>query len=149
MKREISTVVTALCCVLAPQVGPTAAATERPGTSSTAGRVVIECKATVSKQVPAPARGPCAVSGAIRDRGRFVDNDLLGARPHIRTLFGAKGTIRMSVSRAQGGWAVIEGTKAYDDLGGRGWESRSWRGCLGPPNGRCDVYLTMAGTVSQ
>jgi hypothetical protein len=106
VRCRIALAAAALSVTPLAQVAVTAAATDRPAASSRAvvGRLVIECKATVAKQARGPARGPCIVSGAITDRGRFVDNDLLNVRSHLRTLYVTKGTIGFSVSRARGGW---------------------------------------------
>jgi hypothetical protein len=117
------------------------------------GRVVFECEGTIG---PAPgpigARGRCTLSGAIRDRGTFLDDAAWFVHPHERTFSGANGAIRMSVYLERGHWEVTEGTKGYAGVRGRGWErvSRST-----PAGGRCNggivciVSLTMTGTLSQ
>lgn len=56
-----------------------------------------------------------------------------------------KGTIEFSVFKERRRWRVIEGTKAYAALRGRGWESSSF--CAGSP-GPCHVVITMTGTIS-
>jgi hypothetical protein len=139
-----------LLLVLKVQVGVTAAATDRSAASSSGalrGRVVIRCKGRTT-QPPVPARGLCKIRGAITDRGTFVDGDRLHIHPHDRTLFGTRGTIRMSVYREhRGHWRIFGGTRAYAGLRGRGWESLSCRRFLGA---RCGtIALTMTGTVSQ
>jgi hypothetical protein len=115
------------------------------------GRVVIDCEGgRRTMPPPPPARGRCTVSGAITDRGKFVDDAILRVQPHGRTFFGAKGTIWFSVYE-RGHWRIIDGTKAYAGLRGRGWESpprnrESTGPC--PPIG-CPFDFTMTGTVSS
>lgn len=137
-----------LLLVLAAQAGVTAAATDGSAASSSGGlrgRVVIRCKGTESALVR--TRGRCTITGAITDRGKFVDGGLPRLYPHGRSLFGAKGTIRMSVYRERGHWRIITGTKAYAGLRGQGSQSSS--GPCPPVLGRCTISFTMTGTVSQ
>jgi hypothetical protein len=83
-----------------------------------------------------PARGEFTISGAISDRGTFVDD---GGFPTVRTLLGGNGTIRITVG-PQGHWEIIEGTKAYAGLHGRGGEAGLYSNA---------IDITMSGTVSQ
>ena len=147
-------VTVSLLLVLAAQAGVTTTAT---GTSSASasgafrGRVVIDCQGTRKTTFPPPpARGRCTVSGAITERGKFVDDAILRVHPHGRIFFGAKGTIAFSVYGERGHWRIIDGTKAYAGLRGRGWESpaRSWES-TGPCPVGCPFDFTMTGTVSR
>ncbi len=154
MKPWISTIVAGLVCLLAAQVAVTPAATDTSDAGSSAalrGRVVIDCEGILGTAPPrAPggpgARGRCAISEAITDRGKFVDSAHLRVHPHVRIFLGAKGTIWFSVYLERGHWEITDGTKAYAGLRGRGWERNSGR-C---PNegGACRISLTMTGTVS-
>jgi hypothetical protein len=83
-----------------------------------------------------PARGEFTISGAISDRGTFVDD---GSFHTVRTLLGGNGTIRITVG-PQGRWEIIEGTKAYAGLHGRGSEAGLYS---------TTIDITMSGTVSQ
>jgi hypothetical protein len=154
MIRAIAKVVAVLSIVPLVQVGVTAAATETSGPSSSEalrGRVVIDCEGGRRTMPPRPwASGRCAVSGAITDRGKFVDDAILRVQPHGRTFFGAKGTIRFSVYE-RGHWRVIDGTKAYAGLRGRGFESpaRNWASTGPCPPTGCPFDFTMTGTVSS
>lgn len=94
-------------------------------------------------------RGRFALSGAISDRGSFVDNGFQVAPPsrvhpvvdpHVRTLFGAKATIRITVD-GEGHWRITKGTKAYVGLRGRGQQ----RGLYS----RRTIDITMTGTVAR
>jgi hypothetical protein len=93
-------------------------------------------------------RGRFTISGAISDRGRFVDRELVdrGRPGTVRTLFGAKGTIRINVGELGPGarcgckWRVTKGTKAYAGLHGRGREVGLYT---------YTVNVTMEGTVSK
>jgi hypothetical protein len=145
MRRSLSTTVAGLCCVLAVQAGVTAAATETAvGGSGGAvrGRVVIDCVGGMRFGPPGPARGRCTITGAITDRGWFLDGDLRWVHPHIRTFRSRKGTIEMSVYEERGHWRILGGTRAYAGLRGRGWEALF----LSLPGG---ISFTMTGTVSQ
>lgn len=99
-------------------------------------------------QFAASGQGRFTLSGAISDHGRFVDSDFRGVHPeidpHVRTLFGAKGTIRITVSVAGAWrtWRITKGTKAYAGLRGRGRES----GLYGSGS---TIDITMSGTVSK
>jgi hypothetical protein len=134
---------------LAARASAAAADTSSASASSVLlGPVVIECEGYVHNLPPVIApRGRCTVSGAIADRGRFVDDAPQGANPHVRTVFGAKGTIRISVYRERGNWRIVDGTKGYAGLRGRGWESPSGR-CPATPPG-CSFGFTMTGTLWQ
>jgi hypothetical protein len=83
-----------------------------------------------------PARGEFTMSGAIFDRGTFVDVD--GFPIGVRTLRGRSGTIRIAIG-PQGRWEIIEGTKAYAGLHGRGREAGLYS---------ITTDITMSGTVS-
>jgi hypothetical protein len=107
------------------------------------GPVVVDCRGSMSVGPPSPPRGRCTVSGALSDRGRFADNELLGYNPHTRIFRGTKGTIEMRVYLERGHWEIVEGTNAYAGLRGRGWERSSGR-CRSPG---CVISLTMVGTV--
>jgi hypothetical protein len=154
MTRAIAKVVAVLSIVPLVQVGVPAAATNTSAASSSEalrGRVVIDCQGTRRTTFPPPpARGRCTVSGAITDRGKFVDDAILRVHPHGRTVFGAKGTIVFSVYGERGHWRIIDGTRAYAGLRGRGWESpaRNWES-TGPCPVGCPFDFTMTGTVSQ
>jgi Tol biopolymer transport system component len=107
------------------------------------GRVTIQVKGTRQPPTGAAARGRFTISGAISDRGRFVDR---GGLIITRTLFGAKGTISINVGYTspypcQCNWRITKGTKAYAGLRGRGRES----GLYLPRS----VNVTMEGTVSR
>jgi hypothetical protein len=78
----------------------------------------------------------------ISDRGRFVDDREGEPGRGVRTFFGAKGTIRISVGH-YGFWRITNGTKAYAGLRGRGT-----RGNLSPGN-QGSVEIWIEGTVSQ
>jgi hypothetical protein len=153
MTRVIAKVVAVLSIVPLVQVGVPAAATNTSAASSSEalrGRVVIDCQGTRRTTFPPPpARGRCTVSGAITDRGKFVDYAILRVQPHVRTFFGVKGTIRFSVYE-RGHWRIIDGTNAYAGLRGRGWESpaRNWES-TGPCPVGCPFDFTMTGTVSS
>ena len=107
-----------------------------PSTGGVRGKVRIDCEGTLTgPQGAGSGRGRFILSGAISDRGTFVDGGFHGFHhetdPHIRTLFGAKGTIRIAIDAALGNvvyWRIITGTKAYAGLRGRGQE----RGLYGP-----------------
>ena len=125
-----------LLLVLAVHVGLTAAAAGSSGDTGQ-GKVVIEIRG-----------GHFAISGAIRDRGRYVDN---GGVITVRKLIGAKGTIWIKIGlldgkpvRCQCNWRVIKGTKAYAGLRGRGREEGMYAGPITPT-----THITMYGTVSQ
>jgi hypothetical protein len=116
------------------QSHPTAATSPsgaHPSASSQAANVRIDLTGTLL-----PARGEFTISGAISDRGTFVDD---GGLPTVRTLLGGNGTIRITVG-PQGRWEIIEGTKAYAGLRGRGGEAGLYSST---------IDITMSGTVSQ
>jgi len=149
-KSQVWAILAALLALIAVHVGSSAAATNGSGASSSEalrGGVVIQCTGQLRTQPARPPHGRCVITGAITDRGKFVDDDVLRHNPHVRTFFGAKGTIRISVYRERRGhWRIIEGTKAYSGLRGRGWES-STGPC--PTRFGCAISLTMTGTVSS
>ena len=106
--------------------------TSGAGTSGgSKGKVRIVCNGTLTgPQGAGSGQGRFILSGAISDRGRFVDGDFHGLHheldPHVRTLFGAQGTIRIRIDGAMGNvvhWRVTKGTKAYAGLRGQGLES--------------------------
>ena len=84
-------------------------------------------------------RGRFTMSGALSDHGSFSDRSEVGGR--VRTLFGAKGTIRIKFVARTPNWTITKGTKAYAGLRGRGSES----GAYSPDT----IDITMEGTVSQ
>jgi hypothetical protein len=95
------------------------------------GEVRILCKGTLTgPQGAGSGQGRFILTGAISDRGRFVDGGFQGVHheidPHVRTLFGTKGTIRITIDGARGNviyWRITKGTKTYAELRGRGLES--------------------------
>ena len=95
------------------------------------GRVRINCQGTLTgPQGGGSGRGHFTLSGVISDRGTFVDGGFHGFHhetdPHVRTLFGAEGTLRIAIDGARGNvtsWRVTKGTKTYAGLRGRGRES--------------------------
>ena len=119
-------VATSLLLVLSAHVGRTPAATGASASGALQGHVSIHGKGK-SLGRGNDHRGRFTVSGAISDRGRFVDRELVDrGRPGIvRTLFGAKGTIRIKVGELGPGarcgckWRVAKGPKAYAGLHGR------------------------------
>ena len=126
---------TAVVVTLAPQAGSTAAATGTPSASASEaaqGKVRIELRGRVLGA--RGNEGRFTLSGALSDRGRFVDAPGLNI---ARTLYGAKGTIRIGVG-PRGAWRITKGTKAYAGLRGRGKE-----GGLYDRN----LRITMTGTV--
>jgi hypothetical protein len=131
--RTVGLMVTVgLLLALAVQVGLTAA-TGSSGASQ--GKVRIEAKGK-------NFGGRFTISGAIRDRGRFIDSPGLIT---VRKLIGAKGTIWIKVGfvepfRCQCNWRIVKGTKAYAGLRGRGHEE----GVSGST-----INVTMTGTVSR
>ena len=131
----------AVTAVLAFQAGSTTAAS---GTSSASasgavqGKVRIELRGRVLG--PRGNRGRFILSGALTDRGRFVDAPGLNIP---RTLYGAKGAIRIIVGKLgscafQNCWKITKGTRAYAGLHGRGTE-----GGLYDRN----LHITMTGRV--
>ena len=149
-----------LFLVLTAQAGLTAAATDTSDASTSGalqGKVRIHLRGSLSgPQFAAVGRGRFTISGAISDRGRFVDvfegihppNE-----PHALTLRGAKGTIQTMVDAAgcnspsitcvprSPQWRVTKGTKAYAGLRGRGTVQGEYR-FIG-------IDFTMTGTVSR
>jgi hypothetical protein len=109
----------ALVVMLALQAGSTAAATGTASASASEapqGKVRIELTGRVLGA--RGNRGRFILSGALTDRGRFVDVAHLYTP---RTLYGAKGAIRIIVG-PRGSWRITKGTKAYAGLHGRGTE---------------------------
>lgn len=125
----------AVSVVLAVQAGSTTAATGRSSASASGAaqsNVRIDLK---GRMLGARGnKGRFTLSGALADRGRFVDGaGIITAR----TLYSAKGIIRITVS-PRGSWRITKGTKAYAGLRGRGQE----RGLYGRT-----IDITMTGTV--
>lgn len=150
MRARIAKIVALLAVGLVVQVAVSAAATDSSGSSSSQalrGRIVIDCSGVTGVRPGRPLSGRCTATGAITDRGRFRDDAPLGTNPHGRAFFGAKGTINFSVYRERGHWKVIEGTRAYAGLRGRGRQSPA--GPCGFSGRPCFVDFTMTGTVSQ
>jgi hypothetical protein len=127
MKHGVARIVAFLSVVPLVHVGAASAAMDLSAGSVAAvqDRVVIRCEGKMRNGPPGPAHGRCAITGAITDRGRFLDSETLYVNPHVRTVFGRKGTIRISVYRKNGYWRIIGGTRTYFGLHGRGWESSS------------------------
>jgi hypothetical protein len=116
------------------QSQPTAAGPSGAGPSAASpgfGNVRIDLTGTML-----PARGEFTMSGAFSDRGTFVDSSGFTI---VRTLLGENGTIRITVG-PQGRWEIIEGTKAYAGLRGRGGEQGLYSHI---------IDIAMSGTVSQ
>ena len=143
-------VATSLLLVLAAHVGWTAAATGKSGASASGalqGHVSIHVKGKWLGPGKGD-RGRFMISGAISDRGRVVDREVVyrGRPVTVRTLFGAKGNIRIKVGEIGPGprcgckWRITRGTKAYTGLRGRGREVGLYSST---------VDITMSGTVSQ
>ena len=136
-----------LLLVLAVQVGSTAAATSTSGASSSRalqGAVSIHLRGPANTGARNPSRGRFTISGAISDRGRFVNDRYGEGEPGrgVRIFFGARGTIRIYVGH-YGTWRITKGTGAYAGLRGRGTGGSLWKRNQGP------VDKWMEGTVSQ
>jgi hypothetical protein len=133
-----------LLLVLAVQVGLTAAATGTPGASSSKA---LQGEVLIHLSGPEPAnrnqvRGRFTISGAISDRGVFVNYAHGEPGRGVRILFGWKGAIRITVGHF-GFWRITKGGGAYAGLRGRGTGGNISRGNQGP------VDKWMEGTVSQ
>jgi hypothetical protein len=111
------------------------------------GKVRVEVRGTNQ------TNGRVAISGAISDRGRYVDS---GGRISSRKLIGAKGTIWFAIgfpktSPCQCNWRITKGTGAYAGLRGRGQEEGMYEGSFQDTNGVVGytptTHLTMTGTV--
>jgi hypothetical protein len=129
------TAVMAVTLVLAVNAGSPKASSGAPSASASGaaqGKVRIELTGRVLG--PRGNRGRFILSGALTDRGRFVDAPGL-AIP--RTLYGAKGAIRIMVG-TRATWRITKGTKAYAGLHGRGTE----RGLYDNT-----IHITMTGRV--
>jgi hypothetical protein len=142
--------------VLAAQAGLSAAASDTSDASTSGalqGKVRIHLRGYMKgPQFAAFGRGRFTMSGAISDRGRFVD-EFQGVHPpnepHVRTLRGAKGTIQMMVDGGIGcrlncgrpRWRITNGTKAYAGLWGRGTQEGQYR--------FVGIDATMTGTVGR
>jgi hypothetical protein len=126
-------VTVSLFLVLAAQAGLSAAVSNTSDASTSGalqGKVRIHLRGYMKgPQFAAFGRGRFTASGAIADRGRFVD-EFRGihppGEPHLRTLRGAKGTLRIEVDR-DGRWRITQATKAYTGLRGRGTEQGEYR----------------------
>jgi hypothetical protein len=134
-----------LVLVLAVQVGSTAAAT---GTSGASASEAVQGAVTLHLQGPGlgprnpGGRGRFTISGAVSDHGQFAD-DLQGEPGRgVRTFYGRKGTIRMTVGHF-GFWKITKGTGAYAGLHGRGTGGNLSPGNQGP------VEIWMEGTLSR
>jgi hypothetical protein len=163
MKSRIVTIVAGLFCVLAAQVGVSSATTGVSGARAderVQGKVRIHLKGTLTgPQFAAVGRGVFTLSGAISDRGTFVDR-FQGIYPpfvpYVRRLAGAKGTIWLvgdgiSNDGRKGHWRITKGTKAYSGLRGRGRVGINGGGRIGPGEsyGGRGIDLTIVGTVSR
>jgi len=95
-------------------------------------------------QFNATGRGSFTISGAMTDRGSFVDV-YHGIHPvresYTRTLSGAQGTITIA-GNAMEPWTILGGTRSYLGLHGGG------RRVVGELRHAC-ICITMTGTVSQ
>lgn len=116
------TAVMAVTLVLAVHAGSPKASSGAPSASASGaaqGKVRIELTGRVLGA--RGNRGRFILSGALTDRGRFVDAPGLNIP---RTLYGAKGAIRILVGTraSQASWRITKGTKAYAGLHGRGTE---------------------------
>jgi hypothetical protein len=140
----------------------TAAATRTFGASASEawqGTVSIRCTLNV-RRADGPARvalapGPFTMSvvrtlngsrwRVISDRGRCVHREGPSGPRDVRILFGAKGTIWMTVRPVPGTqvrhWRITKGTKAYAGLRGRGSESVHREVAI--------ADITMEGTISR
>ena len=162
MKSRILTIVAGLCSGLALHAGATAAATGTPGAGPSGtlqGKVRIHLEGTLTgPQGHAIGRGRFVLTGAISDRGTFVDR-FQGIHPpsvpYVRTLRGAKGTIWMvgdglAADGSKGHWRVTKGARAYTGLRGRGRVGIHGRGrvAAGEQYGNA-IDLTLVGTVSR
>jgi hypothetical protein len=107
------------------------------------GTVSIRLRGRVrGPQMNATGHGRFTLSGAITDRGTFLDvyhgiHPIM--EPYTLTLSGTKGTITIA-GNARGPWTIIGGTRSYAGLHGRGRVVRMYRHPL---------RITMIGTVSQ
>ena len=140
----VGLMVVGLLLVLAVQVGLTGAAT---GTSGASSSRALQGAVSLHLWGPGlgpgnPGRGRFTISGAISDRGRFVDDRAGEPGRGVRTFFGTKGTIRIIVGHF-GFWRITRGTNAYAGLHGRGTGGNLSHGNQG------SVDITMEGTVSQ
>jgi hypothetical protein len=146
--------------VLAAQAGLSAAASDTSDASTSGalqGKVRIHLRGYMKgPQFAAFGRGRFTMSGAISDRGTFVD-EFQGIHPpnepHVRSLRGAKGTLQMMVSTngcdapsttcvpSSPRWRVTKGTKAYTGLRGRGTQDGRYA--------FTGIDVTMIGTVRK
>jgi hypothetical protein len=127
----------------------TGAVSQSTGTSSAVGSGASQRKVLIylrgymkGPQFAAFGRGRFTASGAINDRGSFVD-EFQGVHPpnepHLRTLRGAKGAIQIMVDSGidceprptcvprSPRWRITSGTKAYAGLRGRGIQEGQYR----------------------
>jgi hypothetical protein len=94
---------------------------------------------------PWRVQGRFTISGAISDRGRFTDFGAhQGGWKIVRHLYGAKGTIRITLRHGGPDWTITKGTKAYAELRGSGSEEGH-----DTDHARGTVDYTMEGTVTQ
>jgi hypothetical protein len=162
MKSRILTIVAGLFCVLAAQVGVSAATTGVSGARAderAQGEVRIHLNGWLQgPQGAAVGRGVFTLSGALSDRGTFVDRfqgNYPPVVPYVRQLRGAKGTIwmvgdGMSNDGRKGHWRITKGTKAYAGLRGRGRIGTHGGGRIGRESyGGRGIDLTIVGTVSR
>ena len=144
MKSLISTIVAGLLLLLTVQVAVTTAAT---GTSGSRSSRVLQGWVNIFLNGPGlgpgnPGRGHFISYGAITDHGKFVDDAAGEPGRGVRILYGAKGTIRITIGHF-GFWKITKGTKAYAGLRGRGTG-----GNLSPGN-QYQWSIMMEGTVSR
>ena len=137
-------VTVSLLLALAVRVGLAAAATGTSGASSSRA-----LQGEVSLHLWGPGLGPrnpggrgrFTISGAISDHGRFVDDRAGEPGRGVRTFFGTKGRIRITVGHF-GFWRITKGTQAYAGLHGRGTGGNL---C---PCAQAPVDIWMEGTVA-
>jgi hypothetical protein len=136
VRRWIPTVLASSVLVLALQVGASAATTgaSRGGASEALqGKVRFQLEGKLIE--PEVTRGQFTLSGAISDRGEFVErvarvrvNPGLGPPrfrfDRVRTFVGASGTIWTRTRGLGTAWEIANGSRAYDGIGGRGREMR-------------------------
>lgn len=134
--RLVSLVTAGLAMFVAPAM--------QAGSTPAKGKVRIDLRGKVmgSPDRPHSRAGRFILSGAISDRGRFVDHVELGGN---RTLYGARGTmwIRIRLVGDHQSWRVTKGSGAYAQLRGRGTQ----RVLYGGPSAPRAVRITMIGTV--
>jgi hypothetical protein len=130
-----------LVCLMTAGLAMFVAPAMQAGSTPAKGKVRIDLRGKVmgSPDRPQDRAGRFILSGAISDRGRFVDHVEIGAN---RTLYGARGTLWIRIRPVDQAWRITKGSGAYARLRGRGTQ----RGLYGAPSAP-RVRLTMIGTV--